>query len=139
MWTLSRGLKGYVQAVAAALGVPAEATSSEISDTATAYLGLSERAVERPEQDLMLVWTERDGWSVVVETNPAEAPVVLAELGDGGRVPEPPEVARFVSDVVAGRRPDRPRRASAAPATREELARQLARYAGSSSGLQGQL
>jgi hypothetical protein len=73
-----------------------------VSDTATAYLGLPQRWLERPELDLMLVWDERLGWYVGVETVPGDAPVVLAYLG-GDAVPNPVVVARFVTDAVAGR------------------------------------
>lgn len=128
-WALGRGLDGYVQAVAAELEVPVEGTSSEISDTATAYLGLADRSAERPGQDLMLVWSEQQGWSVVVETDPAEASRVIAEFGSDDRVPEPLTVARFARDVMAGHRPASARSAFRAPATREELTRQLAPYA----------
>ncbi|MPZ84555.1 MAG: hypothetical protein GEV28_30880 [Actinophytocola sp.] len=117
-------LGGYIRQVAAAVGVPAEATGYEVSDTATAYLGLSQRWPERPEHDLMLVWDERLGWYVGVETVPGEAPVVIAYLG-GAAVPVPATVARFVADAVAGRhvhhiRPVLP------PADRASLANQMA-------------
>lgn len=75
---LSRGLAGYVRAVAAAVGVPGEGTESEISDTATAYLGLARRSAELPDRDLMLLWSEQVGWHIAVETDPGEEPMVLA-------------------------------------------------------------
>jgi hypothetical protein len=99
--TLNRRLAVYVHQVAAAIGVPAEATGCEVSDTATAYLGLDQRWPALPDQDLMLVWDERLGWYVAVENKPAEAPVVLAYL-DGDTVPTPAAVARFVADAAAG-------------------------------------
>ncbi|WP_245617441.1 DUF6292 family protein [Amycolatopsis taiwanensis] len=43
--------------------MPPEATSFEVSDTATAYLGLARRWSARPVDDLMLVWSERHGWA----------------------------------------------------------------------------
>ncbi|MEV4731337.1 DUF6292 family protein [Saccharopolyspora sp. NPDC049426] len=128
-WALERGLDGYVQAVAAALEVPIEATSFEISDTATAYLGLAHRAAERPREDLMLVWSEQQGWSVMAETDPAEAPKMIAEFGSYDRVPEPRTVARFARDVMSGHRPAPERSTFRGPAIREELARQLTPYA----------
>ncbi len=127
-WNLSRGLAGYLEAVAAAVGVPTEGTDFEISDTATAYLGLARRLPERPDQDLMLVWSERRGWSVAVETDPAEAPVVLAHLDVDDVAPEPPVVAEFVDDVVAGRY-SAPQDTLPATPTRQDLARMLGRYA----------
>ncbi|MEU6151726.1 DUF6292 family protein [Actinosynnema sp. NPDC047251] len=101
---LTVGLAGYVQAVAEQVGVPPEGTEFEVSDTATAYLGLAEGA----GRDLMLLWNEVHGWSIAVETDPTEPPVVLAQLGVS-LVPPPRAVARFVEDVLAGRRgSDRP-------------------------------
>jgi uncharacterized protein DUF6292 len=127
--SLSRGLAGYLHAVAEAIGVPAEGTSFEISDTATAYLALAPRWSERPGADLMLVWAEQHGWAVAVETDPADEPEVIAYLGGDDLVPEPSTVARFVTDVVAGggaggRRPAFPTRDN-----RRDLGDRLARYA----------
>ncbi|MEU4805893.1 DUF6292 family protein [Actinosynnema sp. NPDC023587] len=98
---LTVGLAGYVYAVAEQVGVPPEGTEYEVSDTATAYLGLAEGA----GRDLMLLWSELHGWSIAVETDPSEPPVVLARLGVS-LVPPPRAVARFVADVLAGRRGD---------------------------------
>jgi hypothetical protein len=77
----------------------------------------------------MLVWSERHGWSIAVETEPAEPPVVVAHLGGGDPVPEPAVVGRFVADVEAGSpagvaRPEFPARGN-----REVLAKRLSRYA----------
>ncbi|MFD1150676.1 DUF6292 family protein [Saccharothrix hoggarensis] len=95
---ISQGLARYVKAVAEEVGVPPEGTEFEVSDTATAYLGLA----EGPGRDLMLLWNEERGWSIAVETDPAEAPVVVAHLGLP-LVPPPDVVARFVDDVLAGK------------------------------------
>lgn len=100
---VTRGLAGYLSAVATAVGVPVEGTSYEVSDTATAYLALIRRLPDRPDHDLMLVWSERVGWAISVETQPTEPPVVLALLG-GDLVPEPQAVVRFVTAVLAGDR-----------------------------------
>jgi hypothetical protein len=96
---LTRRLAVYVHQVAAALGVSTEATGYEVTDTATAYLALDQRWATQPHHDLMLVWDERLGWYIAVETTPSEAPVVLAYL-DGDTVPAPAAVARFVSDTA---------------------------------------
>jgi len=124
---LTRGLAGYLQAVADAVGVPADATSFEISDTATAYLGLMWRWPGRPGDDLMLIWSEREGWAVAVETIPGEAPMVVAYFAGADVVPAPMVVARFVTDVVAGRRSGSPQ--PVFPSERRELAGRLAGYA----------
>jgi hypothetical protein len=124
---LERGLGAYVQAVAAAIGVPAEGTTVEISDTATAYLGLSRPWPGRPRHDVMLVWSERRGWTVAVETAPLEDPVVLARWPGDELVPPPAEVARFVDDAVAGRWAEVDR-VTAVPVIRRILAERLDEY-----------
>jgi hypothetical protein len=130
----THGLGGYVHAVARAVGVSPEATSYEVSDTATAYLGLHRRAPNYPDRDLMLVWGERDGWVVAVETGPVEGPIVLAYLG-GDVLPDPAAVARFVGDLVAGRAPGQPMAPGfRQPGDRDGLAERLARYSAHDSG-----
>jgi hypothetical protein len=98
---LSSRLAVYVQRVAAAVGVPADATGHEVTDTATAYLALDERCAAHPDHDLMLVWDERLGWYIAVETTPSEPPEVVAYL-TGDAVPTPTTVARFVTDTTSG-------------------------------------
>jgi uncharacterized protein DUF6292 len=121
---LARSLSAYVRQVAAAVGVPADAVGYEVSDTATAYLGLSQRLPEHAGRDLMLVWDERLGWSVGVETDPGEKPLVLGYLV-GETVPPPARVAQFVADAVAGHRTER-LRPVLPRADRVTLARQMA-------------
>ena len=94
--TLQSSLKRYVHAVADLVGVPAEGTTCEVTDTITAYLALTGHHGAQPGRDLMLVWSERQGWALSVETDPAETPVVLSRLG-GELVPQPQEVADFVT------------------------------------------
>ncbi len=125
---LSRGLAGYVRAVAHAVGVPAEATWFEVSDTVTAYLGLTTRWSGRSGDDLMLVWSEQQGWAVTVEPAPGDAPVVLAYFAGTDIVPPPTAVARFVNDVLAGGPPSSPSPVFPAQPERHELAARLAEY-----------
>jgi hypothetical protein len=124
---LAHGLAGYLRAVAEAIGVPPEGTTFEISDTATAYLGLTRRWAQRPGQDLMLVWSERDGWIVSVETDPGEAPIVVARLGGTDPVPEPDVVAKFVTNALAG--PSETPTTLPTMPSRLRLAERLKRYA----------
>jgi hypothetical protein len=100
---LERGLDGYVREVAAAVGIPAEGTTVEISDTATAYVGLSRPWPGQSHRDVMLVWSEQRGWSIAVETRPTESPVVVARWADDALVPLPDAVAQFVTDAATGR------------------------------------
>jgi hypothetical protein len=124
---LARGLSGYIRAVADALDVTVEATDFEVSDTATAYLGLAVTSDQHPDHDLMLIWSERHGWLLAAETAPAERPAVLAYLG-ADLVPEPASVARFVRNAIA----DFPGGARTPPsitAGRRDVGARLARYA----------
>jgi hypothetical protein len=125
---LGTRLAAYVRQVALAVGVPADATGYEVSDTATAYLGLSRRSADRPGQDLMLAWDERLGWYVGVETDPGEPSVVVGYLG-GAAVQPPVTVALFVTEAVAGRWTTRIRPVLAT-ASRATLASQMAALRG---------
>jgi hypothetical protein len=98
---LGLSLATYVRKVAAAIGVPAEGTSYETSDTATAYVGLHARVPAFPDHDVMLVWDERLGWRVEIERAPDEPPHVLGRLR-GSSVPPPAAVAAFVAAVLSG-------------------------------------
>jgi hypothetical protein len=126
-FVLERGLAGYVRAVAAALRVSEEATGFEISDTVTAYLALTERYPDCPGRDLMLVWGERDGWLVAVETQPTEPPVVVGYLGNADILPSPGTVAGFVAGLLGGRHPLGPRPAFP-PLDAAELSARLSHY-----------
>ena len=63
-----------------------------------------------------------------METGPAESSVVVDYLGGEDVVPAPAVVARFVSDVLAGRRMCGPRPAFLTRVDRDELAARLNRY-----------
>lgn len=106
LYLLAQALEDYVRAVSDAIGVPHEGTTCEVTDTVTAYLALACRRPEHPGHDLMLVWSERQGWAVSVETDPADPPVTLARLG-GDMVPHPDTVARFVTETIARSGPGR--------------------------------
>jgi hypothetical protein len=125
---LSQGLAGYVRAVAIALELPAQGTSFEISDTATAYVALRQ-AARHPDEDLMLVWSERTGWALAVETDPGAGSSVIAHFGGGDAVPEPSLVARFVREVLAGRREPGRSPAFSTEGNRADLAKRLFPYA----------
>ena len=122
---LTLGLNGYLRAVAGAVGESAAGTSCEVSDTATAYIGLTARG----PRDLMLVWGERDGWAVLVETDPTESPIVISRLGGDDPAPPPWVVSRFVSDTLADA-PSHPQARSHHQQDRRHLADRLAAYAG---------
>jgi hypothetical protein len=124
---LARALTRYVRAVADAVGVSREGTTHEVTDTATAYLALPQRGLDRLDSDLMLVWAERHGWSISLETGPAETSVVVSRL-TGDTAPSPAMVAAFVADVMACRRPGAARtNAAQVPPARETRSHLAAR------------
>ncbi len=96
---LTHALNRYVRSVAKALGVPIEGVSFEVTDTATAYVALGCRAVQHPDRDVMLVWSSAQGWTVSIETDPAEPPIVLGR-STGDLVPAPETVARLVTESM---------------------------------------
>jgi hypothetical protein len=112
-YVLTHSLGRYVGAVADLVGVPPDGTACEVTDTVTAYLALAHRRPDHPGRDLMLIWNERQGWALGVETPPSEAPIVLARLG-GDMVPAPREVAVFVTEALT--RPGATRTLVALPA-----------------------
>ena len=96
------GLRGYVAAVATALGLSAAGVHHEVTDTTTAYIALTEHSPAVPDQDLMLTWTDTAGWTLAIEPGrPSQTPVVLARLA-GDPLPTAAVVARFVDQVLAG-------------------------------------
>jgi hypothetical protein len=125
---VSLGLAGYLRAVAEAIGVPSEGTTFEISDTATAYLALAREWPGRPGRDLMLLWSERSGWTVSVETDPGEQPMVVARMGGRDLVPEPKVVAEFVTAAVARDSSEPAGAAVSMEINRTRLAEALSRY-----------
>ncbi|WP_244231273.1 DUF6292 family protein [Saccharomonospora piscinae] len=96
---LESALAAYIELVAEQVDVPAVSVTHEVTDTATAYLGLAVRAADLPQRDLMLIWDERLGWSIAIEPRGNDRPPVICHLG-GHVAPSPAAVAQFVSDVV---------------------------------------
>ncbi|OXM67479.1 DUF6292 family protein [Amycolatopsis thermalba] len=100
------GLRRYVSAVAEELGCSGEAYYAHLDPPpAYAYLALDDRLPDHPGQDTALVWNEHDGWAVAIETTAGHELSVVRYLG-AELLPPPPEVARFVDEVFAGRAPD---------------------------------
>lgn len=96
-----RGLRGYVAAVAEALGVGLESCAIDPQPPASAYIALDQRVQRYPERDLALLWDERHGWSAAVETHSGGDLVVLTYRG-GDPLPTPGEMVEFVAGVRAG-------------------------------------
>lgn len=92
------GLRRYVEAVAAALGVGPEATFCELDSSASAYIALAEPLPGFPDRDVALLWDDAHGWSLCVETYSGEDLIVLAYLATT-LLPEPETVVACVAEM----------------------------------------
>jgi hypothetical protein len=99
-FSFERRLRGYLGAVARAVGVGPESCTIDLDTPVSAYVALDRRLSRFPGHDLALVWDEAHGWAAALEDTGGEA-VVLAYLG-GEVVPPPRAVARFLAAVRAG-------------------------------------
>ncbi|NGY65105.1 hypothetical protein G7043_39975 [Lentzea sp. NEAU-D13] len=103
-WYAEHSLRRYVEAVALAVGQPADGVASELADTATGYIALTARSPAFPDRDLMLTWSGNSGWALATEpASPAQQPRVLARLTAEVR-PSPSQVARFVTRTLTAER-----------------------------------
>ncbi|MCR3718101.1 MULTISPECIES: DUF6292 family protein [Prauserella salsuginis group] len=126
-------LHAYISAVATALA-PADAAAAQYTcDASTtpagAYIAVDGSLPGFPDRDVALIWDERHGWGVAIETHCGEDLLMVSYLGGNDPVPEPERVARFARRVLDGAMPghldppefatlpDLPRRLSAAAAT----------------------
>ncbi|MFI9817759.1 DUF6292 family protein [Saccharothrix variisporea] len=98
--TTARELRRYVERVGDALDLAGECWCCDAGPPATAYLALEGRLPSHPDRDVALVWDERQGWSVAVETGCGED--LLVVVGLPGLVPRPEVVARFVARLLRG-------------------------------------
>ncbi|MEA5367031.1 DUF6292 family protein [Amycolatopsis sp., V23-08] len=99
-FSFERRLRGYLGAVARAVGVGPESCTIDLDTPVSAYVALDWRLGRFPGHDLALVWDEAHGWAAALEDTGREA-VVLAYLG-GEVLPEPRAVVRFLAAVRAG-------------------------------------
>ncbi|MBB3663559.1 anti-anti-sigma factor [Prauserella sediminis] len=98
-----RGLRRYVEVVAAGLGLEAAAAWSDVDDrTATAYIALDGELPGMEGREVALVWDGRTGWAVGAETHSGEDLVIRAWYG-AELLPEPDAVVRFVRELTGGR------------------------------------
>lgn len=103
-------LRRYAGLVSEALGLTGETFWVHTESPTTGYIPLDDRAPGFPGRDLALLWDERHGWSAAIETASGEDLIVVSYLGKD-ILPPPLVVARFVTDLVAGRvtgQPDPP-------------------------------
>ncbi len=99
-----RALRGYLAAVAEQFGVGLEACALDLDVPVSAYLALDRRLPGFPDRDLALLWDEVNGWAAAVETHSGEDLIVVSYLDSATVTPPPRLVARFVSELRAGRR-----------------------------------
>lgn len=93
----TRGLRDYLAAVTSALGIGLESCTVDLDVPASAYVALD----RFPGRDLALLWNERHGWAVAVETHRGGDLVVLSYLGGSEVVPRPHRVAEFLAAFLA--------------------------------------
>ncbi|WP_370962621.1 DUF6292 family protein [Amycolatopsis sp. cg9] len=92
------GLTGYLAEVSAAVGVGAESCTVDVDAPVSAYIALDARLGRCPDRDTALLWDERYGWSLAMETRSGEDLLVLAYLGRE-LVPRPARVRDFVAAI----------------------------------------
>jgi hypothetical protein len=100
-FSFERRLRGYVGAVARAVGVGLESCSFDTGSPAAAYVALDRRLDRFPDHDLALVWDEVHGWAAAIEPPSGGAGTTIAHLGREA-TPEPRAVVRFLAAVRAG-------------------------------------
>ncbi|UVS81421.1 DUF6292 family protein [Actinokineospora sp. UTMC 2448] len=100
---IEQGLRGYLAAVGDRLGIGLESCAVDLGPPLSAYLAVDQRLPDHPDRDAALLWDERHGWSVAVETHSGEDLIVVGYLGPDP-LPRPDAVARFLRDAARGAR-----------------------------------
>src|SRR5437762_983395 len=93
----ARGLSRYIDLVGRALGLAGTGSYVHWDPPANAYIALGERMSLFPTSDTALIWDERHGWAIGIETSASEDLVVPAYVGDDV-LPAP----RVVAECVRG-------------------------------------
>jgi hypothetical protein len=91
----ARGLRRYVRSVAEAVGVGTEASVVDLHDPIGAYLALDRCHPTCPDRDLALLWDQRHGWALGVETGTGADVRVLGYLAVE-LLPAPEVVGKYV-------------------------------------------
>lgn len=110
-----RGLRRYARQVSRALGLHGECSYVQAEDVASAYIALDGQLTRFPGRDVALLWNEKHGWSVGIETHSGEDLVVVDYLGQN-LLPAPEKVAAWARSLFRagcntdgkGRRPEIP-------------------------------
>lgn len=93
-------LREYVGAVADMWCIGTEFCVLDAETPAWAYIALDWQLPRYPNRDLALLWDERTGWSVAIETHSSEDLIVVACPSDPAVVPPPDRVRRFVDRLT---------------------------------------
>jgi ethanolamine utilization microcompartment shell protein EutL len=96
-------LRGYLATVASGLGVGLESSTLDIDAPVSAYLAVDHKAAAYPERDVALLWDERGGWSIAVETHSGEDLIVLAAMDAAEVAPPADDVVAFVEQHCVAR------------------------------------
>lgn len=124
-----RGLRGYLCAVAAELGMAGDDACAEGGPPASAHLAVRGHLSSFPDRAVVLVWDEEYGWAAAVGIEQEDDLVVLSYLGDEV-LPPAAAVAAFTRALLRGEHPGDPRpirlRAVGDP---DDLGDRLGRYA----------
>ncbi|HEY4460536.1 MAG TPA: DUF6292 family protein [Pseudonocardiaceae bacterium] len=94
--TDSAALRGYLATVASGLGIGLESCTIDIDAPMSAYLAMDHKVAAYPDRDVALLWDERGGWSLAVETHSGEDLIVLADLHADEVRPPAERVVAFV-------------------------------------------
>lgn len=125
---IGAGLRGYAAAVGARLGVGLESCTIDPHGPASVYLALDDTHADFPDRDVALLWDERHGWALAIETHSGEDLIVLSYLGDH-LLPTAGRVSRFARSVLTGEhRLGQPTPPALPPARRADWAPKLAEY-----------
>jgi hypothetical protein len=112
MADLVRTLGRYVCAVAAEWRIGPEFCVVDAEEPAWAYIALDWRLPRYPGRDLALLWDERTGWAMAIETSSGEDLILVAGLGDEDVISSPSRIRQSADDLVERggwvERPDSP-------------------------------
>lgn len=100
-YRFNRGLRGYLEAVTAALGIGLESCTVDLDTPVAAYIAIDWRFTRFPGRDVALIWDERHGWAATIEAGCGEDVIVLAYLGGDDVLPDPRHVVRFLAALRA--------------------------------------
>ncbi|WNV87425.1 DUF6292 family protein [Umezawaea sp. Da 62-37] len=97
---VTRRLRRYAAAVGEVLGLSGESSCVDAERPCSLYLAIDGRLREFPDEDLALVWNDRDGWRAVVES-PGGGPLREVSRFTGPVHATPRAVAAWVEALLA--------------------------------------